>query len=211
MNAIQCGQNQPTTRVWELIAQLGHGSYLQVEQAGSAVAIATPFDEKLAELSAKLDDTRLYYGSVEEKAKQQRKIAATYKLHAISSFESRTRRATFNASKSGQANFLGEGELIDDVASGRVDLSSIEQDQFPEAMQAMVPEQQQALIEQQAKRRDELQQKIKQLAKQRSGFLKQKVEESGGAEDSLDHKIYQAVREQANTKGLGYRAGALDY
>ncbi len=34
---------------------------------------------------------------------------------------------------------------------------------------------------------------------------------SGGAEDSLDHKIYSAVREQAGKKGLQYEADALDY
>jgi Mg-chelatase subunit ChlD len=211
VNAVQCGQNNRTTRAWQRIAQLGHGSYLQVEQAGSAVAFATPFDEQLAELSAKLDDTRLYYGSAEENAQQQRKVAATEKLHAASSIESRARRATFNASTSGKANFLGKGELIDDVVSGRVDLSSIDKDQLPKPMQAMTPKEQQALIEQQAERRDELQQEIKELAKNRSGFLKRKVEKSGGAEGSLDHKLYRTVREQASKKRLNYQADALDY
>lgn len=211
VNAIQCGQNSRTTHEWERITQLSHGSYFQVEQAGSAVAIATPFDEKLAKLSAELDDTRLYYGTEEEKKKQQRKVAAADKLHTDSSVESRARRATFNASQSGKANFLGKGELIDDVASGRIDLSSIDQDQLPKPMQAMAPEKQQALIENQAERRDELQQQIKELAEQRSGFLKQKVEEIGGAKGSLDHKIYSTVREQAGKKGLIYQADALDY
>ena len=130
VNTIQCGQNPRTTPAWERIAQLGQGRYFQVEQAGSAVAIATPFDKQLAELSAKLDETRLYYGSDEEKAAQQRKVDASEKLHASASVESRARRAAFNASKSGQANLLGKHELVDDVASGRVDLSSIE----PEAL-----------------------------------------------------------------------------
>ncbi|MGH8512071.1 MAG: hypothetical protein ACREU8_12015 [Gammaproteobacteria bacterium] len=45
---------------------LGHPfHYFEVEQAGSAVTIVTPFDEELAKLSAKLDDTHLYYGSKE--------------------------------------------------------------------------------------------------------------------------------------------------
>jgi hypothetical protein len=33
------------------------------------VAVATPFDKRLAELSASLDSTRLYYGSEEDKAR----------------------------------------------------------------------------------------------------------------------------------------------
>jgi Mg-chelatase subunit ChlD len=211
VNAIQCGQNGRTTRQWQGIARLGQGRYFQVEQAGNAVAVATPFDEKLAELSEKLDQTRLYYGTAEDKEKQQRKLDAADKLHARSSVESRARRATFNASASGEANFLGKGELVDEVASGRVDLSAIDRDQLPAPMQAMAPEEQKALITETADRRNALKRQIQQLAEKRSVFLRNKVEESGGAEASLDHKIYSAVREQAGKKGLRYEADALDY
>jgi len=211
INAIQCGQNAVTARSWEKIAQLGKGDYFQVEQAGSAVAVATPFDDRLAELSAKLDETRLYYGTAEEKQKQRLKIDAADKLHASSSVESRARRATFNASESGKMNFLGEGELIDDIASGRTNLSTIDPDQLPEPMKAMVPAEQEALITETAKRRDGLQDEIKELAQQRSEFLQKKVEELGGAKDSLDRKIYNTVRQQAGRLGLQYEADALKY
>ena len=211
VNAIQCGQNGQTTREWQQIAELGLGRYFQVEQAGSAVAIATPFDEKLAGLSAALDATRLYYGTAEEKRKQRHRLEAADKLHATSSLESRARRATFNASLSGADNLLGEGELIEDVASGRVDLDTIEPQQLPEPLQAMAPEAQQALIAETARRRGDLQEQIQELAEQRSTYLKQKVEELGGARGSLDHKIYTAVREQAGKKGLQYQADAPEY
>jgi len=211
VNAIQSGQNPVTTTGWQQIAQLGQGRYFQVAQAGDAVAIATPFDKKIAVLSEKLDHTRLYYGDAEEKEKQRSKVDATDKLHATSSFASRARRAAFNTSKSGEANFLGEGELVDDIASGRVELADIEQDQLPEAIKAMAPTQQKALIEETAHRRNELQQQIGELSEKRSDFLKKKVEEAGGARDSLDEKIYSAVREQAGKKGLRYEADAAAY
>jgi len=211
VNAIQCGQNQATTAGWQQIAQLGQGRYFQVAQAGNAVAIATPFDKKIAALSEKLDHTRLYYGDAEDKEKQQSKLDATDKLHATSSFASRARRAAFNASPSGEANFLGEGELVDDVASGRVELADIERDKLPESMKAMAPAQQKALIEETAQRRKELRQQIGDLSEKRSDFLKQKVEEAGGAKDSLDEKVYSAVREQAGKAGLRYEADAAAY
>jgi Mg-chelatase subunit ChlD len=211
INTIQCGQMGTTTPAWQQIARLGEGHYFQVEQAGSAVAIATPFDEKIASLSAKLDDTRLYYGSKEDKEKQRRKMQAAEKLHAASSVESRARRATFNASKSGATNFLGEGELVDEVSSGRVDLSSIDKDQLPEPLQAMAPEEQAAIISETAERRDELQRQIHDLTQERSVYLEKKVEEAGGARDSLDDKIYRAVREQAGRLGMSYDADAPAY
>ena len=211
INAIQCGQVGSTTPAWQQIARLGDGHYFQVEQAGSAVAIATPFDEKIATLSAKLDDTRLYYGSAEEKEKQRRKTEATEKLHASSSVASRARRATFNASKSGSANFLGESELVNDVSSGRVDLSSIDRDELPEPLQVMAPEEQAALISETAERRNELQRQISELSSERSAYLDKKVKEAGGARDSLDDQIYRAVREQAGRLGMSYEADAPAY
>lgn len=211
VNTIQCGQSTSTTSQWERIAGLGQGRYFQVEQAGSAIAIATPFDKKLAELSEQLDETRLYYGTPEEKAKQEQKLKAGKKLHTASSLESRARRAAFNSSESGKSNFLGEGELVDDVATGRVDISSVERDNLPESLQAMAPAEQEAVIAKKAKHRDELQRKIRDLSAQRSSYLKEKVEKRGGASASLDYKLYSTVREQAEEKGMKYDADALDY
>jgi hypothetical protein len=211
VNAVQCGESGDTTREWRQVAQLGQGKYFQVEQGGSAVAIATPYDKELAALSVELDGTRLYYGSKEEKAEKQRKLDATDKLHAGSSVASRARRAAFNASESGAANLLGEGELVDEVSSGRVSLSAIDREALPEPMQSMAPQEQQALIETTAKRREDLKAQVRQLSERRDVYLKQKVEEAGGAKDSLDDKIYSAVRDQAGKKGMVYETDAPSY
>ena len=72
INTIQCGEIPTTTGPWTQIASLGHGKFFQVEQAGSAVALATPYDAEIAELSAMLDDTRLYFGTEEEKERMAR-------------------------------------------------------------------------------------------------------------------------------------------
>ncbi len=211
VNAIQSGQVSSTTPAWQQIARMGNGNYFQVEQSGNAVAIATPFDEKIATLSAKMDDTRLYYGTREEKEKQRRKTEAADKLHAASSVESRARRATFNASSSGAANFLGEKELVDEVSSGRVDLSSIDRDKLPAAIQVMAPAEQAKVISETAERRNELKRQIGELTKERADYLDKKVQEAGGAKDSLDDKIYRAVREQAGKLGMSYEADGPAY
>lgn len=211
INTIQCGHESYTTGSWQHIAQLGQGNYFQVEQAGSAVAIATPYDAKLAQLSSELDKTRLYYGSKEAKAKAKRKQEATEKLHSKSSVESRARRAAFNASKSGKSNLVGDNELVEDVASGRVDLSKLDKDQLPEPLQSLPREQQQRIVEQKAQERQSLLGQIQSLTKQRSEFLRDKVKETGGAKDSLDNQIYSTVRKQAVKKGIHYEAAAPSY
>jgi uncharacterized protein YegL len=211
VNAIQCGRNGATTTAWRQIALAGKGSYFQVGQAGSAVAIVTPFDERLAKLSADLDSTRLYYGSAADRARQQRKLEATDKLHSEASVASRARRAAFNASGSGKANLLGEKELVEGVGSGRVDLDSVPRAELPAPMQAMPAAEQKALIKQTAQRRAKLTKEVQALAKQRADFLKKKVQERGGAKDSLDAGIYRAVREQGAAAGLHYNADAPSY
>ncbi len=211
VNAIQCGENRSTTRKWQQMAQLGDGRYFQVEQDGGALAVATPFDRELATLSAKLDETRLYYGDAEEKVKQQRKIAATDKLHAGASVASRARRATYNASESGRKNFLGKGELVDDVTDGKVDIEAIDPEMLPKPMQAMAPKEQKAVISEKAKERRQLQQKIETLSKKRSSFIKEKIEEGEGAEESLDYKLFSAIKEQATKKGLEYSSEGPAY
>jgi hypothetical protein len=117
----------------------------------------------------------LYYGSDEEKKRQRAKMAATEKLYAYSSVESRTRRATFNATKSGKPNLLGDGELVDDVSSGRIKLDRIEKEKPPGPMQSMLPAEQKALASKQRKGRNKLQHEI------------------GGAKDSFDERIHRAV------------------
>ena len=61
VNTIQCGGMSTTVAPWTQIASLGQGNFFQVDQAGGAVAYTTPYDDKIAQLSAQLDDTRLYY------------------------------------------------------------------------------------------------------------------------------------------------------
>lgn len=211
VNSIQCGDDRTTRRNWNQIAQQGNGSYFQVEQNGSALAISTPFDGQIARLSEKLDRTRLYYGSAEERKAQQQKLAASEKLHARASVESRARRATFNASGSGKANFLGKGELVDDVASGRVELDSIEKEQLPAPLRALAPAEQQALIKEKVATRQALEQQINELTGQRADFIRKQVEKRGDASASLDYQLFETVREQAEKKGLRYEADAPAY
>jgi hypothetical protein len=49
------------------------------------------------------------------------------------------------------------------------------------------------------------------MAKKRSSYIKEKVEAEGGAKDSLDEKIYSAVREQSASKGLRYESDSATY
>ncbi|MEJ2130100.1 MAG: VWA domain-containing protein [Gammaproteobacteria bacterium] len=207
VNTVQCGDIGATVAPWQSIASLGNGRYFQVEQAGSALAMTTPYDEQLARLSAELDATRMFYGDEETQERMKHKMEATDKLHAMSSVESRARRAKFNASAAGEANKLGDNELVNDVATGRVDLSDIDAALLPAPMRELAPEEQKDLIAKTAAKRSELERQIKEIAGKRDNFIDEKVELEGGGEESLDFKIYEAVKEQGGERGLRYESG----
>jgi len=207
INTIQSGDMPVTIEPWTQIANLGQGSFFHVEQSGSAVAYSTPFDEEIATLSAKIDNTRLYYGNDDDKAKMALKVAATDKLHADASLASRARRAVFNSAAGGRANLLGEKELVDAVASGEIELDEIDANALPEAMKPMAPAEQKVYLAELANERAELQRQVRSLSESRSDYLAKKVEEAGGLKDSLDQKLYDAVREQAGKAGLEYEDG----
>ena len=207
INTIQCGEIPSAIEPWTQIASLGHGIFFQVEQAGGSVAYTTPFDEEIADLSAKLDDTRLYYGTEEEKEKMRGKVAATDKLHEGASLASRARRGVFNVSAGGRTNLLGDNELVAAVASGTVDLNELDEDALPEALKPMARAEQEAFVAELAEERSDLQRQIRELSQDRDGYLAKKVDEAGGLKDSLDQKIYDAVKEQAGEAGLKYEDG----
>jgi Mg-chelatase subunit ChlD len=207
INTIQCGDISTTVAPWTQIASLGQGTFFQVEQAGGAVAYTTPFDDEIAKLSARLDDTRLYYGSEEEKELMLMKVAAADKLEATASVASRARRGVFNAAVGGRANLLGDNELVDAYASGEVELDELAPEALPEALKPMAPEEQRAYVEGLASERADLKRQIQELSADRDGYLAKKVDEAGGLKDSLDQQLYEAVREQAGKAGLEYENG----
>ena len=211
VNTIQCGNVGATQAPWTRIAKLAGGRYFSVDQAGGSVAYATPFDDEIATLSKALDETRLFYGTGAERARAEAKESAARKVHAEASVAARARRGSFIASDGGRANFLGEQELVDAVTKGEVKLEELDADALPAALQPMAPAEQQAAIAELAEKRSDLQARIQKLAGERKAYLDEKVDAEGGADDSLDRKLFDTVSRQAEAVGLTYAEDAPEY
>ncbi len=210
VNTIQSGQHNGTTPIWKNIAQLGYGEFFQVENSGNTIAVETPFDRKLSELAASLEETRIFYGDDEDLALQKKKDEASKKLKTTLSDAALARRSAFNATASGEANLLGNNELVDAITSGRVALDEIAEEELPASLQAMAPVEQKAHIAAQAVRRDNIKQEIKKMSEARKRYITEQVS-SESTSESLDEKIYSAVKEQAKSKGLVYESDTAEY
>jgi uncharacterized protein YegL len=206
VNTIQCGSLADTVAPWQHIASLGRGRYFTVEQAGSAVAVETPFDVEIATLAAELDGTRLYYGSREQQAAMAAKVDAIDRINEEASVAARARRGAFNVSAAAEGN-SGDSELVDDVASGRVDIAAVPPAELPATVAALPVEERRELVAQTAQKREELKEQISALAAQRDAYIKTQVDAAGGVDATLDQQIYEAVRAQAAPLGLDYEDG----
>jgi Mg-chelatase subunit ChlD len=210
INTIQCGADRSASAQWQQIAMLSQGKYFQVEQGGGALAMATPYDAKLAELARRMDDTRMYYGSAEEKDKARSKLAAISKLNASASEAALARRADFNLSASGKAN-LGDNELIDDIASGTKSLADIAPEMLPEPLAAAPAAERERIVQEKVAARQQLKQQIRELSEERSQYVAKELETTDADETSLDKQIYSVIQEQAGKVGLSYKEDGVKY
>jgi Mg-chelatase subunit ChlD len=210
INTIQCGTYADTTPIWQDIAKKAEGQFFCVDQSGSAIVQATPFDANLAELSVRLDSTRIFYGSQEEIAEQTIRVERGDKLYEMASAGAKATRTIFNASEAGSDNFLGGRELVMDVSSGQIDLDKLETDQLNERLQEMTPQQRKEYVAQMAAERNRIQKQIEELSLKRQDYIKQKIQKNNlNDTDSLDNQLYECIKGQANKKNIIYSDGPV--
>ena len=203
INSIQCGQNRQTAQQFQQIAALSQGDYFSVEQNGSAIASATPYDEEIASLTRELDGTKIFYGDKEEKKIFQRKQEAIKEIYEKSSASDMAKRGAFNASKSGEKNLGGSHDLISELESGNITVEEIKKENLPAPIQKLSEEDRQKQINETLAKRKEIKQKIEKLNQDRQVFIREEIAESEELADSLDSKLYKTLRSQAGKRGIG--------
>jgi uncharacterized protein Yka (UPF0111/DUF47 family) len=70
---------------------------------------------------------------------------------------------------------------------------------------------QQRLIEETAKKRAELEQKMKVVAKKRAAYIQEEVKKRENTADSLDDQLVGTLRAQAKEEGLDYTDESITY
>lgn len=204
VNSIQCGEDQNTKHQWQQIAYQGSGEYLKVDQNGSAIASATPFDSSIAELSKKLESNRIFYGTEEVRAKLAEKTKQSAELYESASKTTLAKRAAFNSTSSGSKNLLGDSELLNDIVEGKVDITTVDTSLLPEAIAVMNKDERISYIKNKTKERSEIQTEIRLLSEKRNEFIRSKVAESNELEKSLDYQLFSTLKKQAKEKGISY-------
>ena len=190
INAIRCGQDSDTARTWERIAMLGHGEFSTIQQDGGVQQIATPYDDKLAELSARIDSTAVISGDDATRGAYKRNMEATMAAPAPAKAD----RARYYTAKG--AGPRASADIVDKVAAGSASGAEIEAlapADLPEEMRAMGKTELKQELAKRADARKAAQKELSKLARERDEYLKKQASDGEGG---FDAKVNAAIDEQ---------------
>jgi hypothetical protein len=175
INTIRCGQDGDTALAWQRIAMLGHGEFSTIQQDGGVQQIATPYDDRMAQLAAEIDSSTVIYGDDSERTAYEGKVAAAEAAPAAT----RADRGVYYAKK-GAAPAKPAADVVGGVASGSMNVDALEADKLPADMKAKSKEELKADLAERAKKREQAQKEIGDLAKKRDEYLKANAKDEGG-------------------------------
>ena len=195
INTIRCGMDPSTQLVWNEISSQAGGEYASIDQSGGMIAIATPYDDKLAALNAKLVDTSIGYGRYRGEVARKAKMAGA--LDGLMGAGAAADRATANAFA--DTAVTGEGDLVNDWKSGKAKPSAMPTTELPPAMAAMPAPARDEFVQKKAAEREAINKEISELAKKRSEFMKGK-----NSKDAFDARVESTITTQAKSIGVKY-------
>ena len=200
VNTLYCGSpGAHEAGLWQRVAGLGGGQYAAIDH-NRHLAIVTPMDAELARLSGELNRTYVGYGrgsgsGLANQMAQDKNAAAASPPAAAS-------RAVAKASAL-YAN--DEWDLVDARKAKKADVSALKAEELPAEMRNLKPAERATFLDQKAKEREQVQQKIQTLAKQREDFLRKERSKAPAAKSGdLGGALDGMIRTEAQSKGFSF-------
>jgi hypothetical protein len=201
INPIYCGgADDKDGTSWRQLAALAGGRFANIDQNGGAVAIATPHDKELAELSTRLNTTMVVYGG--EKAKEAQLNQVAQDANALK--QGIAAAAARSQTKGGGLYCTSDWDLVDRCKrDANFDITKVPEDQLSDEMKKMKPEERVAHVKKKMAERDALQKQIDDLGNKRQAYIAEELKKNKSAGDkAFDASIRATIREQAAQKGI---------
>lgn len=203
VNTIYCGS--PMDEIapgWKAVSLKADGQFAVIDHNNVALAIETPFDGRLGELSTAINATYLPYGEQGILACENQR-AQDVNAESCNAWTVASRAQT----KGGMLYFNAHWDLVDACRAADFDLSKVADKDLPEAMRAMTLEERKAHIAAKCAQRDAIQKDINEIGAQRMAFLEIAIAKLvAEGQESLDRVVRDAIRAQASAKGLNFPA-----
>jgi hypothetical protein len=196
VNSIYCGSfSEGLSTSWKNGADITGGTYMSIEQDRKTVYIATPYDDRIAAMNEKLNDTYVYYGSKGAGKKEQQAVQdSNAESYGSANKVERT------VSKSSSVYNNSTWDLVDASKNDDKIVERAETKDLPEEMQKMSVEKRKLYVKEKASERSRIQKEIQSLSQKRSDYIVQHSKPEDAT--SLDAAMMKAIREQAKTKNL---------
>jgi hypothetical protein len=196
VNTVQCGSDGSTTEAFTRVARLGEGRFLPSPHDGGMVATATPFDERLGALSARLEGTSLAFGSGRKEAREAGLLAAS--VRGMAAPAAAAERAEFKS----RMGFAASSDLIAAVENETVALKDVKADDLPDELRGLDAGKRQAKLDEISAERRKVKAELDGVASQRAAWLKKQA--GSRRADSFDARLVDALKAQAKAKGIVY-------
>ncbi|MEP6860457.1 MAG: vWA domain-containing protein [Deltaproteobacteria bacterium] len=187
INTIRCGTASDTAEAWQQIASIGTGEFSSIQQNGGVQQIATPYDQKMAELSHTIDSTAVIYGDAATRGAYEGKMAVQAAAPAAVAADRADYYAKAPAKKGGGR---AKEDVVGGVATGTVAVESLDKDMLPADMRNKSTDEIKAEITERAAKRDAAQAELAKVSKERAEYLKAHEKEAG---EGFDVKVKQTV------------------
>lgn len=199
VNTIHCGDHSTGVNgMWADGAEKGGGKNFNIDQDQKRVSIPCPQDKILIELNTKLNKTYLWFGSKKSRGSNSRRQIAQ-DAEAFNGWGSGYKRSL---SKASGIYDNRSRDLVDGASSGSIEIESLDAELLPEEMQKLNVEERKKYVADNAAKRKEIQEQIKQVAKDREAYLKTQLAKDGKDKNTLGDVIVEALDEQLDDLGF---------
>lgn len=196
VNTIFCGPLEEGLRTfWQSGADITGGSYMSIQQDRKTVFIPSPYDQRISDLSQKINDTYIEYGHQgklkKENQSKQDKNAGSYGVsNSVKRAVTKTKHVYKNAN----------WDLVDAADEKAVDVTKIPAAELPENMKPMSAEQKVKYVEGKKSEREKIKSEIESLNKQREQFIALHARDQAKNDQMLDKSMIETIRKQAGQK-----------
>ena len=201
INTIFCGDYESGVSLkWQDGASCSGGDYFNIDSNKEVVHIDTPYDAEIKAYNDSLNTTYYGYGSLGREKKMMQ--TNQDKNASGQSAAVATERAISKSKKSAYKN--SSWDLIDASEEG-VDITELKEEELPEEFKGLTDEEKTKLLDQKKVERDQYQQKISELAKNREEFISNEMKkraESGEVIDDFGTSVNQSIEEKAKKIGF---------
>ncbi|SIR12955.1 VWA domain-containing protein [Chryseobacterium sp. RU33C] len=198
-NTIFCGSREEGIQTfWQNGALLGGGKYFNIDSDRKVLYIETPYDIRISECNAKLNDTYIYYGN--HGSEYRLKQITQDKNAEAQSASNLVERAVAKSKKNAYKN--DHWDLVDKAEKDAGFIANVKESELPAELKGKSKEEIQKTIAIKSAAREKIQKEIEELSRKRQTYIDSEMKKRGTDDsDDLGKAIESSILELAKKNG----------